>query len=322
MNAWWAAALAGAVCGLLSGLGIGGGTLLMVWMTGVAALPQQTAQGINLLYFLPVGCLRAVLSYSQQADPLGYRAPGRIGRLRDGGDRRMDRPRGWTSRCCAACSAASCCSPACASCFSVSSATRTPDSPRGSARRRRRRRYFCAFSRDNCSRSGSGVPQQSSAVRPRARPPCRRQPGSCPAISRYSAARGPSVPSILRGNPITSRSAPLSCTSAAMASAVCCGRRLWMTVVPADDAAARIGNGDPRPGVAVVNGKNSHGASVVFYFTNTAQLQLQPTPDIFRRSIGLKRLRYTKYICAFQVLSRQKIFRSSLAELCGAFLSL
>ena len=30
MNAWWAAALAGAVCGLLSGLGIGGGTLLMV----------------------------------------------------------------------------------------------------------------------------------------------------------------------------------------------------------------------------------------------------------------------------------------------------
>ena len=49
MNAWWAAALAGAVCGLLSGLGIGGGTLLMVWMTGVAALPQQTAQGINLL---------------------------------------------------------------------------------------------------------------------------------------------------------------------------------------------------------------------------------------------------------------------------------
>ena len=26
MNAWWAAALAGAVCGLLSGLGIGGGS--------------------------------------------------------------------------------------------------------------------------------------------------------------------------------------------------------------------------------------------------------------------------------------------------------
>ena len=45
--------IGGAISGLLSGLGIGGGTLLMVWMTGVAALPQQTAQGINLLYFLP-----------------------------------------------------------------------------------------------------------------------------------------------------------------------------------------------------------------------------------------------------------------------------
>ena len=38
--------------GVYIGSGIGGGTLLMVWMTGVAALPQQTAQGINLLYFL------------------------------------------------------------------------------------------------------------------------------------------------------------------------------------------------------------------------------------------------------------------------------
>ena len=53
MNAWWAAALAGAVCGLLSGLGIGGGTLLMVWMTAVLAMEQKAAQGINLLYFLP-----------------------------------------------------------------------------------------------------------------------------------------------------------------------------------------------------------------------------------------------------------------------------
>lgn len=49
----WAAVLAGAVCGVLSGLGIGGGTLLMVWMTAVMDIPQQTAQGINLLYFLP-----------------------------------------------------------------------------------------------------------------------------------------------------------------------------------------------------------------------------------------------------------------------------
>lgn len=47
------AGLAGLICGVFSGLGIGGGTLLMVWMTAVVGLQQQTAQGINLLYFLP-----------------------------------------------------------------------------------------------------------------------------------------------------------------------------------------------------------------------------------------------------------------------------
>lgn len=47
------AGIAGLVCGVISGFGIGGGSLLMVWMTAVAALDQKTAQGINLLYFLP-----------------------------------------------------------------------------------------------------------------------------------------------------------------------------------------------------------------------------------------------------------------------------
>ena len=53
MSPWLLAAAAGLVCGVLSGLGIGGGTLLMVWMTAVCGLAQRTAQGINLLYFLP-----------------------------------------------------------------------------------------------------------------------------------------------------------------------------------------------------------------------------------------------------------------------------
>lgn len=46
-------ALAGAATGLLSGLGLGGGTLLMIYMTWFGQLSQRTAQGINLLYFLP-----------------------------------------------------------------------------------------------------------------------------------------------------------------------------------------------------------------------------------------------------------------------------
>lgn len=47
------AAAAGLVCGIFSGLGIGGGTLLMVWMTAIMRIEQKTAQGINLLYFIP-----------------------------------------------------------------------------------------------------------------------------------------------------------------------------------------------------------------------------------------------------------------------------
>ena len=59
LNNIWIAGLAGLICGVISGFGIGGGSLLMVWMTAAAALDQKTAQAINLLYFLPtsVGAL-------------------------------------------------------------------------------------------------------------------------------------------------------------------------------------------------------------------------------------------------------------------------
>ena len=43
----------GAATGVLSGFGVGGGTLLLVYMTAFAGLDQRLAQGINLLYFLP-----------------------------------------------------------------------------------------------------------------------------------------------------------------------------------------------------------------------------------------------------------------------------
>ena len=46
-------ALAGAVTGVITGFGIGGGTLLVLWITMVRKTDQLAAQGINLLYFLP-----------------------------------------------------------------------------------------------------------------------------------------------------------------------------------------------------------------------------------------------------------------------------
>lgn len=50
---WLLPLLAGAAAGILSGFGIGGGTLLLIWLTAFAGVPQNLAQGVNLLYFLP-----------------------------------------------------------------------------------------------------------------------------------------------------------------------------------------------------------------------------------------------------------------------------
>lgn len=52
---------AGLVCGVLSGFGIGGGTLLMVWMSALMSMEQRMAQGVNLLYFLPTAAAALIL---------------------------------------------------------------------------------------------------------------------------------------------------------------------------------------------------------------------------------------------------------------------
>lgn len=53
--------IAALACGFLSGLGIGGGSLLMVYLTAMAAVEQKVAQGINLLYFLPTAAASLIL---------------------------------------------------------------------------------------------------------------------------------------------------------------------------------------------------------------------------------------------------------------------
>ena len=47
----------GAATGVLSGFGVGGGTLMLVYMTAFAGIEQRLAQGITLLYFLPAGLM-------------------------------------------------------------------------------------------------------------------------------------------------------------------------------------------------------------------------------------------------------------------------
>ena len=55
-------ALCGFGCGVISAWGVGGGTLLLLVMTLVLGVDQRTAQGINLLFFLPTA-LSALLCH-------------------------------------------------------------------------------------------------------------------------------------------------------------------------------------------------------------------------------------------------------------------
>ena len=53
MSGWILPFLAGTLTGILSAFGIGGGSLLLIYLTAFAGMSQHQAQGINLLYFLP-----------------------------------------------------------------------------------------------------------------------------------------------------------------------------------------------------------------------------------------------------------------------------
>ena len=59
------AIIMGIVLGFLSGLGIGGGSLLMVWLTAVLRWSIQDARAVNLLFFLPSALIACIIRYKK-----------------------------------------------------------------------------------------------------------------------------------------------------------------------------------------------------------------------------------------------------------------
>ena len=57
--------LMGVLLGFLSGLGIGGGSLLILWLTLVLGMPHETARTVNLMFFLPAAAV-AILCRCRQ----------------------------------------------------------------------------------------------------------------------------------------------------------------------------------------------------------------------------------------------------------------
>ena len=56
-----AALLAGLFSGILGSMGLGGGAVLIIYLALFTDIPQLTAQGINLLFFLPIGAVAVII---------------------------------------------------------------------------------------------------------------------------------------------------------------------------------------------------------------------------------------------------------------------
>ena len=58
--------LAGILLGFLAGIGIGGGSLLILWLTLVLNLEHNTARIINLLFFIPTALISSYFRRKQK----------------------------------------------------------------------------------------------------------------------------------------------------------------------------------------------------------------------------------------------------------------
>ncbi len=59
------AIIAGFLSGIIGAMGLGGGAVLIIYLTVFAHTEQLTAQGINLLFFIPIALL-AVIIYAKR----------------------------------------------------------------------------------------------------------------------------------------------------------------------------------------------------------------------------------------------------------------
>lgn len=55
----------GSILGFLSGLGVGGGTLLMLWLTLVLGMQYSAARTVNLLFFIPSALIASLFRWKQ-----------------------------------------------------------------------------------------------------------------------------------------------------------------------------------------------------------------------------------------------------------------
>ena len=59
----------GTILGFLSGLGIGGGSLLIIWLTSIVHMNHTIARSVNLMFFIPSALIACIIrSRKEQLD--------------------------------------------------------------------------------------------------------------------------------------------------------------------------------------------------------------------------------------------------------------
>ena len=66
------------VLGFLAGLGVGGGSLLMLWLTSVMHMDYGVAKTVNLLFFLPTALIATLFHKKQGSVDIPKILPGII----------------------------------------------------------------------------------------------------------------------------------------------------------------------------------------------------------------------------------------------------
>lgn len=65
MSGVWCA-LAGFASGILGSMGMGGGGILIIYLSLFTNTPQNMAQGINLLFFIPIGIFSLIVYWRKK----------------------------------------------------------------------------------------------------------------------------------------------------------------------------------------------------------------------------------------------------------------
>ena len=79
LNSFPIAIIIGCALGFLAGLGVGGGSLLILWLTLILGLDHTTARGINLLFFIPTAVIASLFRWKQGSLRLARILPDVIG---------------------------------------------------------------------------------------------------------------------------------------------------------------------------------------------------------------------------------------------------